>query len=158
MKAVSFAGGAVVLAGSVLVAACSAKADANPNSPSPPGSAAQAPSAQTPLRGTQWSLVELDGKAITTRADEKAPTLLLAADGSRANGFAGCNQWSASYTTTEDTLRLTGMIMTRMFCTGRMDLEKQYATALEAARNYRITNSRLELLVDSKVVAAFEKR
>jgi heat shock protein HslJ len=158
MKKISVTAGACLLAGSVLMTSCGAKADANPNSPSPPGSAAQTPSAQTPLRGTQWSLVALGGTAVTTPADQKAPSLVLTAMGSHAGGFAGCNQWSASYTATDDTLRVTGMIMTRMFCTGRMDLERDYVAALETARNYRITNTRLELLVDSKVVAAFEKR
>jgi heat shock protein HslJ len=158
MKIAFTPGNVLLLTGSILAAACSTPADANPNAPSPPASSAQTPSAHTPLRGTQWSLVELDGKAVVTPQGERAPTLLLAADGSRANGFAGCNQWSASYTATDDTLRMTAMIMTRMFCTGRMDLEKDYAAALEAARRYRVTNSRLELLVDSKVVAAFEKR
>lgn len=150
---IALASGALLLTGSLFTAGC-ASADANPNAPS----AAQAPSAQSTLRGTQWSLVELAGKAVATPQGERAPTLLLAADGSRANGFAGCNQWSASYTATDDTLRLTGMIMTRMFCTGRMDLERDYAAALEAARSYRINDARLELVADGKVVAAFEKR
>lgn len=137
----------VALMLSVACGACT-QTDANPT----------APSAQTPLRGAQWSVVELDGKAIATPTGQRVPTLLLAADGGRANGFAGCNQWSASYTSTGENLRLTGMIMTRMFCAETMDLEKQYTAALESARSYRITNTRLELIADGKVVAAFEKR
>ena len=149
---------ALLLAGALLTVSCSRRADANPNSPSSPISSAQPAPAQIALRGTEWSLVEIGGKALTLPKDRRAPTLQLAANGGRASGFAGCNQWSASYTSTADDLRLTGMIMTRMFCNDAMDLEKQYAAALEAARNYRIKDTRLELLADGKVVAAFEKR
>jgi putative lipoprotein len=139
------------------MAACSSRADANPNAPTGPISSAQAQAAQAALRGTQWSLVEIEGKVLSLPEGRRAPTLQLT-DGGRASGFAGCNQWSASYTSTGDDLRLSAMIMTRMFCNDAMDLEKQYSTALEAARSYRIKDGRLELLADGKTVAAFEKR
>ena len=158
MKTLPIAMPIALILSSVLCASCSARADANPNSPSGQISSGQSAPAQTALRGTQWSLVELDGKAVALPKDQRVPTLVLAANGGRASGFAGCNQWSASYTSSGDTLRITGMVMTRMFCVNAMDLEKQYAAALESARTYRIKDTRLELLADGKTVAAFEKR
>jgi heat shock protein HslJ len=151
MKWLRITAGAVSLI-AVLSAACT-QADANPSSPS-----AQAPSGPLALRGTVWSLVELNGKALTTPTGQKAPTLQLATSGGRASGFGGCNQWSATYTTSDDTVRLTGMIMTRMFCVDRMDLEKEYTTALESVSTYRLKDTRLELLAKDKVVAAFQQR
>jgi heat shock protein HslJ len=136
----------VVLLAALACASCTARSDANPSSPSAP----------LPLRGTEWTLVELEGKPLA--AGGKAPTLTLAPDGSRAGGFAGCNQFFAAYTVSQENLQLTGIGMTRMFCEGRMDLEKAYTAALESARGYRINGSRLELLAGDKSIASFERR
>ena len=123
-------------------------ADGNPN----------APSAQTPLRGTEWSLLEINDKAVPASGSRR-PTLLLAAEGGRASGFAGCNQFSAAYTATSDTLQVTSIAMTRMFCAETMELESRYVGALETTRKYRLNNNRLELLNDRDVILALlEKR
>ena len=95
MKTLQAAG---VLLGLIALAcaACSARADANANPNSP--------SAQTPLRGTEWAMVEINGKALAATGS-RPPTLTLAADGNRASGVAGCNQFSGAYTTSSDNLR-----------------------------------------------------
>ena len=56
---------ALLVAGSLLTVSCSSRADTNPNSPSSLISSAQTAPAQTALRGTEWSLVEIGGKALT---------------------------------------------------------------------------------------------
>jgi heat shock protein HslJ len=146
MKTLSIVARTILVVSSVMYVSCSAQADQNPNSPS----------AQAALRGPEWPLVELNGKPVSTTG--KPPTLTLAANSSRASGFAGCNQFSGEYKVNADNLQLSSMVMTRMFCTETMDLEKQYVAALESTRAYRMTGPRLELLADGKVIAAFEKR
>ena len=147
MKTVSIAAHVVLFAGAIVFASCSVGAESQPTSPS----------AAPPLVGTIWSLVELNGKAIG-ETGHRSPNLLLAAAGGRASGFAACNQFSASYTLTGDSVRLSGIALTRRFCETTMDLEKQYIAALESAGTYRFAETRLELIADGKVVAAFEKR
>ena len=117
---------------------------------------ALSPSEQIAIRGTEWSLVELNGTAVS--APGRRPTLVLADSGGRASGFAGCNQFSATYDLTNDTIKITGVAMTYMFCVDAMELERNYLAALESARAYRLTGTRLELLAGEKVVARFEKR
>jgi heat shock protein HslJ len=113
------------------------------------------PSALTTVRGTEWSLVELNGTAVATSG--RNLTLLLA-DNNRATGFAGCNQFSGSYSLASDSLRFSAMAMTRMFCAETADLEQGYVAALESTRAYRVSETRLELLSDQRLVAVFEKR
>ena len=113
------------------------------------------PSAQAAVRGTEWSLVALNGAAVAPTG--RKPTLLLA-DNDRASGFAGCNQFSGSYALASESLRFSAMAMTRMYCADTADLEQRYVSALEATRAYRVTGARLELLDNQSVIAAFEKR
>ena len=113
------------------------------------------PSAQTTVRGIEWSLVELNGTAVATAG--RAPTLRLA-DSNQASGFAGCNQFSGSYSLASESLKFSALAMTRMFCAETADLEQGYVSALQATGSYRVSGTRLELLSDPRIVAVFEKR
>jgi heat shock protein HslJ len=113
------------------------------------------PSAQTTVRGTEWSLVELNGAAVA--ATGRKPTLLLGSN-DRASGFGGCNQFSGSYSLTSDRLEFSAMAMTRMFCAEAAGLEQDYVSALQSTHAYRVSGGRLELLSDQRVVAVLEKR
>jgi heat shock protein HslJ len=112
------------------------------------------PSALSTVRGTEWSLVTLNGTAVATTG--RKPTLLLGND-NRASGFAGCNQFSGAYSLGSDSLKFSNMAMTRMFCADTADLEQGYVAALESIRAYRVSETTLELLDDQRVVAVFEK-
>jgi heat shock protein HslJ len=142
MKTVSAGSLVLVLASALLGAACG---DAPPLSPS----------SVVSVRGTEWSLRAIDGTAIA--ADRPAPTLLLG-DDSHANGFAGCNHFSAAYSITSESLRVSSIAMTRMFCAETMELEQQYVSVLQATRAYRLNGARLELRSDTGLVAVFEPR
>lgn len=114
------------------------------------------PSPVASLVGTEWSLMQLEGRPTGAGAGGVAPTLLFAAADSRVSGFAGCNRLMAGYRLTADRLTFTPIATTRMFCAEGMDLERRYLTALEATRAYRRTESRLELLGDAGVIARFQ--
>ena len=129
----------------LLLAACRTGDGANPNSPS----------AQVPVRGTEWTLVSINGTAIA--ATGRMPTLLLEED-NRASGFAGCNRFSATYSLSSDSLRLSSIAMTRMFCAQADELEQQYVSVLEATRLYRLSGAQLELATTGGLTALFEKR
>lgn len=99
-----------------------------------------------------WRAIELT----SLRRRRPSPTLLFAAADSRVSGFAGCNRLTAGYQLTAERLTFTQIATTRMFCAEAMDLERRYLTALEATRAYRLTQSRLELLGDTGVIARFQ--
>jgi heat shock protein HslJ len=113
------------------------------------------PSPAATLAGSAWVLSQLSGNAISGAR----PTLLFAPEELRVSGFAGCNQFGASYELASDGLRFGRIIATRMFCEGQMTLEAGYLEALAATNGYRIDGATLELLSDrAGVIATFERK
>ncbi|MBW1761865.1 MAG: response regulator, partial [Deltaproteobacteria bacterium] len=53
------------------------------------------------LEDTTWALLELKGKAITVKVNDKAPYLELNSKKASAYGFGGCNRFFGSYETSE---------------------------------------------------------
>ena len=113
------------------------------------------PSVDVSIAPSEWALIELDNQPLP--ALSQAPTLALAEDG-KANGFAGCNQFSGTYTLAAGQLTFSPLAATRMFCGETMDLEQQYLSALGSTRTYRQTANSLELVGDKGTVARFQKR
>lgn len=125
------------------------------------GGSRQVPEADhpsTPLTGTEWSLVSLNGKPADAGNGGKPATLTLTTADNRVSGFAGCNRLAGSYEVAADSLTLGPLILTRMACPSGMELEQQFTGALGATRRYRIDDHRLDLLSDSGVVASLESR
>jgi heat shock protein HslJ len=109
------------------------------------------------IEGIEWKLVELNGKPAGSGANGKPATLTLTAAGTRANGFAGCNQFFGSYTLTGSALKFGLLGMTRMACPGSDALETSYSKALETTTGQRLTRGKLELLAGNTVLATFTR-
>ena len=118
-------------------------------------SPAAAGSTMPSLFDITWNLVELNVQAAPTGAGGRPATLLLDQGEQRASGFAGCNRMSGSFTHSADSISFGPLAMTRMACTEGMELEQQYAEALERVRTLRLTAAGLELMSDSGTVARF---
>lgn len=127
----------------VALAACNSPGGASPEGPGPAASVA----------GREWRLTELNGRPAGTGAGGRAATLRL--DGDRAGGFAGCNSFGGGYTLGESQLTFSALASTRMACEQGMELEREYLTALEAVRSWRMTPQGLELLGERGVLARF---
>lgn len=97
------------------------------------------------LTETRWNLVELNGRPVP--ALESAPHLIIKAEGSRVTGYSGCNGFSGSYTLDETALRIRfgQLVMTQRACAAGMDVERDFAAALERADSYALTGDRLTL-------------
>ncbi len=109
------------------------------------------------VSGVEWTLRELNGSPAPLGAGARAATLQFEADTARAAGFAGCNRWFGSYTLEGRALRFGAVGMTRMACSEGMELEQQFAAALEATRRYELTGTQLTMLGESGPVARFER-
>jgi heat shock protein HslJ len=109
------------------------------------------------ITGAEWRLVELDDKRAATGMGGRAATLKLSAGDNSVTGFLGCNSMGGSFEMAGDSLRFGQLASTRMACPEGLALERQYAAALEATRNYRVTDGALELLGDRGVLARFER-
>jgi len=103
-------------------------------------------SAQTPLAGTYWHSVEIDGNPLTVIAGARQPHIVLSTENSSVKGFAGCNALSGKFTQSADGVRFGPLITTRMSCQGTgNELEARFLGALEATTASRIVGNILEL-------------
>jgi heat shock protein HslJ len=97
-----------------------------------------------PLAGTEWKLVELNG-----REPLQGTEVTLIFDEKRGGGNSSCNSYGGEYQSGPDGKLEFGEIeQTLMFCMepeGVMDQETEYSNLLLQAANYRITNERLEI-------------
>ena len=102
--------------------------------------------AQTPLAGTYWHPVEIDGNPVTVIAGARQPHIVLSTENSSVKGFAGCNALSGKFTQSADGVRFGPLITTRMACQGTgNELEARFLRALEATTAPRIVGNILEL-------------
>lgn len=110
------------------------------------GCATQSPP-RAPLVDTYWRLAEIEGKSIPAHPGAREPHIVLARDGSRLSGFAGCNGFAGKWEQHGETLRLGDKLaMTRMACVGDGDaLEAAFTKALASTASYRISGDKLEL-------------
>lgn len=117
-----------------------------------------APTAPTPsmasLTDTRWVLQTLSGKPAGSGAGGKPADITLQGSESRAAGFAGCNQFTGSYTIGEGGLSFGSLAMTKRLCTEGMGLERDFTRALSFTRSYRIDGDTLSLVDQNGTVVA----
>lgn len=110
--------------------------------------------ANSSLTNTRWKLVAI---GMPSTLPPLAKDVFLQMDTGRIKGFAGCNNYFGAYTTKGSSITFTGVGSTKMFCQEGMATENKLFRALEATTHYRITGTRLELLMNNDMVlAAFE--
>ena len=115
------------------------------------------PLSDSPLRGTYWKLVRLNGEPVQAPDKRQEAHLIFAADELRLSGSSGCNRVMGSFKVDGDKLRLGQMAGTMMACLSGMDLEQHFLKTLNKVERYRISGSHLEMLdAAGTVVARFE--
>lgn len=100
----------------------------------------------------EWVVVEVEGIVVEADSTRPAPTLLVTRTDQRASGHAGCNQFGGAWQGGGDSLSFGPLMMTRMYCEGRMDLEARYGAALQVVTGVRVVDGVLELLAGDRVV------
>jgi heat shock protein HslJ len=112
-----------------------------------------------PLKGSLWNLESflnqhgelvnvLQGSEITAKFEDD-----------QVSGSAGCNQYFGAYTSEEDTLTITVIGYTEMYCEPEesMEQEGEYISALESADSYHVVGDRLEISNDNdEIILVFE--
>ncbi len=101
------------------------------------------------LPGTSWDVLAYNNgkQAVVTVLAETKLTAMFGKSGS-LTGFAGCNDYNASYTAAAPRISIGPVASTRKHCeqpTGVSEQEASYLAALETAATYRVEGSRLEL-------------
>jgi heat shock protein HslJ len=112
------------------------------------------------LTGTLWQLMAYNNgqEAVVSTLADSTITATFDNNGN-LSGFAGCNNYGASYNVTTDTIAIGPGMSTRKFCAqpdGVMDQETAYLQALEMAEVFTIEGRTLILsTTDGATVARF---
>jgi heat shock protein HslJ len=107
------------------------------------------------LAGVEWELVALGERSDVLAAGGRRPTIQFTTGESRAGGFGGCNQWSAPYQTSGDSLTFGPAVSTKMACSEGMDVETAFFGMLPSVRRLAATDSTLTLLSADSPLARF---
>jgi heat shock protein HslJ len=107
------------------------------------------------LVGTAWRLVSIDGQ----ESPDYSNFVLGFQDATALWGRAGCRGYLGTYQARGENLRLVSLAMTGPDCPDQpalMEQEGSYTTHLELVTDYRLAESRLELLTAQGRVLAYE--
>ena len=100
------------------------------------------------IAGTSWTATGVNNGTggLESNAATEAITAEFGSDGT-LSGFAGCNNYNATYAlTADDAISITGISTTRMACAEpAMTVESQYLAALERAAAYELSGDTLRL-------------
>jgi copper homeostasis protein (lipoprotein) len=96
------------------------------------------------LLETKWVLVELMGKPVKN-ADAKQPSILLTREGSKLNGFGGCNTIRGSYTQEKGNRITFSSIVTTLRSCDAMETETELLKVLQTTDSYSIKGNVLQL-------------
>lgn len=109
----------------------------------------------SPLAGTSWRLVELNGQPVVSGGETL--TLQFDADEPRVSGNGGCNQFSGDYAQNGASLHIGPLASTRRACVDPAAgaQETAYFQALESTTRYAIERGHLVLYSGNEVVARF---
>jgi len=114
------------------------------------GGAVMASAAEaTPLRGTTWVWVPLEGPLPAPAAPgARARELRLDPQEPRVSGHTGCNRLTAGFTLDGSALRFGQAATTRMACLPEANPEPAFLRAFDAVRGWRV-EGRVLLLLDA---------
>jgi heat shock protein HslJ len=112
-----------------------------------------------PLVGTQWTLTQMDGKAVAVAEGLRTPTLQLDATAKRASGVSGINRFFGSYESSGATLKFGPLAGTKMGGPpAAMAVESAFLKAMASVTSFTIASNRLELKAGDKTVLSFQSQ
>ena len=105
------------------------------------------------LANTKWELTELPGLKLpsTTKAT------LNFGDSLKVSGKSFCNSYGGKVEIIDRKIKLQDLISTRMFCQETDPAERAYVQAINQVNEAKITEGKLTLLNDEKVLLVFKK-
>ncbi|WP_207535120.1 META domain-containing protein [Desertivirga arenae] len=106
------------------------------------------------LDGHRWVLTAIKHKPVVTNKN----AFLEFSKKQEVSGKAFCNSIKGDFTLMgKDQLTFEGLISTKMYCDGVMDLENEMVSSLENVKRYEIKNRMLYLYNSDNVLLTFKK-
>lgn len=109
-----------------------------------------------PLIGPRWMLKNINDDMQPYQPDGQALWLQLLVGGSQFSAYGGCNNGGGKYTVEKNTIRLTEMISTKMYCEPNMKLENAFFNKLQQANRFELKGNILALYYDKTFLLEFE--
>ncbi|GEP95197.1 META domain-containing protein [Chitinophaga cymbidii] len=110
------------------------------------------------LEGTRWKLKEFPARTTPLPAMEKEVFMVFEDSTSAVKGFLGCNGFGGKYVAdASGGLVITNVMHTMMACP-TLDVENEFAKAMEITNRYTIEKDLLRLQKGDSVMATFEAR
>lgn len=108
------------------------------------------------ILNNQWKLVELNGKSLL---NEKVDiTLTLSASNHQVNGNGGCNRYFGSYKLDGNSIEISNIGSTKMFCMETANIEDEFFNTLKDKSDIKVTGSQLTFSKEGKTVLIFQKK
>jgi heat shock protein HslJ len=100
----------------------------------------------TPIEGTYWKLIELNGQSVTMSENQsREQHMILQASDSTVKGHGGCNGFGGNYELKPgDRIKFSKIVSTMMAC-DNTEMENRFFKVLETADNYNLVNDTLVL-------------
>ena len=110
------------------------------------------------LEGTNWDVIAYNnGKEAVVSVVIGSEITANFGEDNQLTGKAGCNDYTASYETEDDSITIVVGALTRKYCEspeGVMEQEQQYLAALETAATYKIEGMTMQMRTADGAMAA----
>lgn len=107
------------------------------------------------ILNNQWKLIELNGKSLTN--ENVNVTLTLNAANHQVNGNGGCNNYFGNYKLDGNTIEISNVGATKMFCVETANIEDEFFNTLKDKSDIKVTDSQLIFSKGGKTVLIFQK-
>lgn len=109
-----------------------------------------------PLIGPRWMLKKINDDMQPYQPDGQVLWLQLLLGGTQFSAYGGCNNGGGKYTVEKNTIRLTEMVSTKMYCEPNMKLENAFFNKLQQANRFELKGNILALYYDKTFLLEFE--
>jgi len=106
----------------------------------------------SPLTGS-YTLVDMNGKTMVGNSME----LIFNSNDNSIAGSSGCNKLFGSYTQDGDQLKFEGFGTTKMYCDGKMDLEREFIQGLTAVNSLAMADGMIILKNNDSVLMTLKQ-
>lgn len=98
------------------------------------------------ITGKEWQVVAIGATQAPVGAGGKFLTMNFDSESARVSGFSGCNQFSAPYVLTGDSLVFGPATSTKMFCIDADSVERAFLQAIPSVATWRMEDTLLTLV------------